>query len=72
MRVAPQVGINKIGQTKRHHFLACHQGLLTIFTRCSRASLAAGALDAWDAAMVDDVQRHSAENLNFTTMANAT
>ena len=32
----------------------------------------AGALDAWDAAMADDVQRHSAENINFTTMANVT
>ena len=32
----------------------------------------ASTLHAWDAAMVDDVQRHSAENINFTTMANGT
>ena len=36
------------------------------------AAVDASALHAWDAAMVDDVQRHSAENINFTTMANGT
>ena len=78
IRVAPQVGIKKIGQTKRHHFLACHQDLDPSLEHDGAAAAAAayaadaGALDAWDAAMVDDVQRHSAENLNFTTMANAT